>query len=121
MGDVELVLAVRLAKFLAMALFLAGLAAAFTGETVAVRRRAIALVLAPGFLLTWALGFGLAFATGSPLLTPFVLYTLLASFVALQAALYYGLGEGRSRGAPLVICAVSVAASFFFMVFRHAL
>jgi hypothetical protein len=117
----DLVLTLRLAKFLAIALFIAGLAAAFTGETVEARRRAIARVLAPGFILTWASGFGLAFATGSPLLTPFVLYTLMASFVALQAALFYGLAEGRSRRAPLAICVVSVAASFYFMVWRHAL
>jgi hypothetical protein len=121
MNGVLLVLTLRFAKFLAITLFLSGLAATFAGESLATRKKVIGRVLAPGFLLTWTLGFALAFATGSPLLTPFVLYTLLASFVALQAALFYGLGEGRSRGAPLVVCAASVAASFFFMVFRHSL
>jgi hypothetical protein len=117
----DLVLTLRLAKFLAIALFVAGLAAAFTGETVETRRRAIGRVLAPGFISTWAFGFGLALATGSPLLTPFVLYSMLSSLIALQAALFYGLAEGRSRGAPLAVSAVSLVASFYFMVWRHAL
>lgn len=117
-GATLLVLSLRLAKFLAIAAFTGGLAATFSAETPASRRRAVGLVLAPGFLATWALGFGLAFATGSPLLTPFVLLTLLASFTALQAALYYGLGEDRPRPWPLTIAALGLGASFYFMVFR---
>ena len=119
MATATVVLTLRFAKFLAVALFVAGLAGAFTGETVARRKLAVAAVLAPGFLLTWTFGFALAIATRSPLLTPFVIYTLLASFISLQAALFYGLAEGRSRAKALTVCALGLTASFFFMVFRH--
>lgn len=118
---VELLFALRFAKFLAIALFLAGLAATFASERLEAKRRSVGLLVAPGFLLTWGFGFALAMLVGHSLFAPFILYTLLASFVSLQAALFYGLAEDRPRRTPLRIAVLCVIASFYFMVYRHAL
>ena len=117
----EIIQALRFAKFLTIALYGGGIIAVFTAESVARRKAIIAGIVGPSFLATWTLGFFLAFMTETRLLSAFVIYTLGASFIALQAALYYGFAEGRKRGVPATIAAVSLLASYAFMVYRHHL
>lgn len=121
MPPFEIIQALRFAKFLAIALYGGGILAVFAAESVPRRRSILAWIVGPSFLATWTLGFFLAFMTETRLLSAFVIYTLAASFLALQAALYYGSAEGRSRRGAATLAAIALLASYAFMVYRHQL
>lgn len=117
----EIIQALRFAKFIAIALYGGGIIAVFAAESVVRRKAILAGIVGPSFLATWTLGFFLAFMTETRLLSAFVIYTLISSFIALQAALYYGFAEGRKRTAPATIAGLSLLASYAFMVYRYHL
>jgi len=72
----------------------------------------------PGFGLTWFLGLTWAASTDVPLLSAFILWAMLCSFVSLQAVLYLAGAEGRGGPKSRALAIVPLVLCFVFMVLR---
>ncbi len=94
MSDAWLMLWLRTAKMLGVALLFAGVGMAMIPEG---RKKALP-TFGVGFLLTWALGFVLLYLRNHSFLETWIWLSMLLSFVSLQGVLY--LCGKESRGGP---------------------
>lgn len=107
----------RLLKFLALAVFAAGL----TGGVLSARQRdrlfATHWLATPGLLVTWLAGYGLMKATGGSLAQPWIGASILASFVGLYGAV---LAAQRPEARPLAggLAAAGFVGGMATMVLR---
>jgi hypothetical protein len=94
----------RFFKFVGVAVFFAGTVGTFSAVELDVRRRWAELHAAPGYILTWVCGLGLASATGQNPAQRWVLLAIIASTASLFATLGQAhLLETKSR--PLAMLA----------------
>ncbi len=96
----------RFAKVLAVAALFAGTVGAFLPRDLGDRRLSAYALAGPGFGLAWACGFGLAASMEVPLLSTWILGTMVLSFFSLQVVLYAVGKEGR-RSLTVALLALS--------------
>ncbi len=93
--------------------------AVFPGDVpLKVRRRFAFLLVGPGLLLSWGLGFALAVRLRLPLLSTWVVGSLGLSLLSLQAVLYCAGREGRAGWAPGLLAVLTLLGTVALMVWR---
>ena len=111
----------RFAKLLAAFLFVSGaVGALMPGLSHDLRQRYVYRVAAPGFGLSWILGFLLAGLAGYSLFLPWIWLALLTSLLSLQGLLYLAGREGRGGIVPTMIVLLPLVATIALMVFKPA-
>jgi hypothetical protein len=83
-----------------------------------VRRMFAFRIAAPGFLATWVSGFLLAGIAGHPLLSIWVIGSLVASLTALHGVLYSAGKDGRASTRVCVLTLTALLATVALMVWR---
>ncbi len=111
----------RFLKLLGVMLFATGvLGAMLPGLTHKMRQRLVYAVAAPGFGLTWALGFVMVGLLGHSYISAWVLLSLVSSMTVLQVLLYVAGKEGRIGPVSRTIAVTCFIATIALMVWRPA-
>ncbi|MEM6956978.1 MAG: hypothetical protein AAF411_28805 [Myxococcota bacterium] len=109
----------RFFKLLGAFVFFAGtLAAIMPGLPFAMRRRFTFAVAAPGFGLSWALGFVLVSTQRHSVLSAWILGALVSSMVSLQALLYLAGKEERRGPVARPLAVLGLLITLVLMVWR---
>lgn len=112
------VLSLRLAKLLVVSTFFAGIVGTFSAPELAQRRRWADRHAAPGFVLTWALGVGLASVRGDSLVSRWIVGAVILSTLAIWATLAQA-HLRRERSRPLsAVASLGFTGALALMVFR---
>ncbi|MBL8939852.1 MAG: hypothetical protein JNM69_35180 [Archangium sp.] len=102
-------LALRFVKFVALAVFFAGIVGTFRAGSADERRRWADRHAAPGFVLLWFCGLGLVSTTGQPLFSRWILGAVACSLLSIWTVLAQAhLLQSKSK-------ALSAAASLGFV------
>jgi hypothetical protein len=116
--SMTMLLMFRFVKVIAVACFATGCLGALMPGELRNRRRFVLWLAAPGLLLSWVFGFGIAGVSQVSLLSVWILAALPLSLLSFHAVLYATGKEGRHGWATGLITATSLAATFALMVFR---
>jgi hypothetical protein len=111
-------LALRFLKVLAVAMLFAGTLGAFVAKDLGDRRRFAYAIAGPGFGLTWAVGFALAFLTQVSFLSVWILGSIALSMMAIQFVLFSVGKEGRRKPIFAVLALAPLVASVALMIWR---
>lgn len=113
-----LLLALKLAKFVSVGLFVTGCLGAVVTTDFASRRRFAFLLAGPGFGLTLGVGIVLASVLGHSFLSLWLLLGFLGAVLSLQGALYVAGRDGRGGRGPTLFVVVTLVATSALMVYR---
>lgn len=111
-------MALRLAKWVGLMTFSAGVAGAVLPSSWEDRQRAVYQLATPGFVLTWMAGYGLMRSTSVSMGSPWISGTLLLSLVTLQAIVWGVERPDRRRGVVAVVALGGLLGSTALMVAR---
>lgn len=109
---------IRFAKLVFVGLFFAGSVGSVIVENQQERKRFTFYLAAPSLAITWLLGFVLVGFLQLPILSLWVIGSLILSMLALQVALYVSMGENRGGTLSLLLVLVSLVGTVALMVFR---
>lgn len=118
MATTSLLLWVRFAKLVSVLLLAAGTIGASFIEPLETRRRFAYGLAGPGLGLTWTFGFLLAYLTGRPLVSSFVVSALVLSVVGLHGTLYLAGREERRTKLAVATAVLPLVLTTWIMVFR---
>jgi hypothetical protein len=112
------ILLLRFAKVLAVALLFAGTIGAVMPIDLQGRRKFAYAVAGPGFGLAWACGFGLAASMEQPLVSTWAIGGMVLSFFSLQVVLFSVGKEGRHGPVVAALALAPLVATVALMVWR---
>lgn len=107
----------RFLKWIAIAVFTAGLGLSVLPQSPRTRRLGAFAIATPGLLGVWITGYGLMKNTGAELGDPFVQYTLFAGLIALFGAVLGAVLRHRAPG--LALTTGGLLAAIGLMTARH--
>jgi hypothetical protein len=103
-------------KFVGVLLLAAGYGAAFLGQDLTTRKRAVHGTASTGLLLTWAFGLFATQTVGIPFTELWIVGSLALSFGAHSAVLWSVMGESRPRLPALLGAGIPLALVLLLMV-----
>ncbi len=109
---------VRFAKILAVLMLVSGTVGAACSAPLETRRFFAYRIAGPGLGLTWAFGFVLAYLTGQPLVSAFVITALVLSIVSQHGTLYLAGREDRRTKRAIATALVPLVLATWLMVLR---
>jgi hypothetical protein len=113
-----MLLVCRFLKVLSVALLFSGSIGAVLARDFKDRQRFAYAIAGPGFGLTWALGFMLAWLTGVSLMSWWIMGALALSFVSLQGVLYVAGKDGRRGAGAAIVILAPLVATVALMIWR---
>ncbi len=114
----SLLLWIRFAKLVSVLLLASGTIGTALAQPLETRRRFAYGLAGPGLGLTWVFGFVLAYLTGRPLFSAFVLSALVLSVVGLHGTLYLAGREERRTTLAIATAVAPLVVTTWIMVFR---
>jgi hypothetical protein len=115
---VDTLLLLRFVKLAAAMLLAAGTIGAFLPDALADRKRAALFLAGPGFGLSWAMGFVLAWARGQSPISGWLLGSMVLSIFSLNVVLWATGKEGRRSAAAAALAIGTLIATLALMVWR---
>lgn len=114
----ELYLALRFSKLLAVMLLVSGTVGAVAAESYVDRQRFAYRMAGPGFGLTWLLGFTLVGVRDLSLLSPWMLGSMALSLLSINGVLYIAGRPARRTWTAGMVTLVPLVLTLALMVWR---